>query len=72
MNDGLAFALAESQPGSLLLTGDGLLRSVATGVGIEVHGALWVIDQLHEHGVENAATLADAVVSENWCGLRLA
>lgn len=61
VNDGLAFALAESQPGCLLLTGDGLLRSVATGVGIEVHGVLWVIDQLHEHGIEHAAALADAL-----------
>ncbi len=31
----------------ILLTGDAQLRKVAESRGIQVHGALWVIDQLH-------------------------
>jgi hypothetical protein len=29
--------------------GDGLLRRIADGMGIEVHGVLWAIEQIEEH-----------------------
>ena len=38
IHDGFAFALAESRPGSILLTGDGSLREVAERHEVEVHG----------------------------------
>lgn len=43
-------ALAESQPGSILLTGDQGLRNRASTIGIEVYGVLWVSDQLETGG----------------------
>jgi predicted nucleic acid-binding protein len=61
INDGFAFAVAESHQGCILVTGDGLLRTVATEHGIEVHGVLWIIDELHHHTIEAPATLADAL-----------
>jgi predicted nucleic acid-binding protein len=47
VHDGFAFALAESHPNSILLSGDERLRSLAARHAIEVHGVLWVLDQLH-------------------------
>ena len=43
IHDGFAFALAESCPGCVLLSGDGGLRDLAAEHNIEVHGVLWVI-----------------------------
>ena len=57
VNDGFAFALAESQPGCILLTGDGGLRDLATQNQMEVHGVLWVIDEIHRNQIETAKTL---------------
>ncbi|GIV60064.1 MAG: hypothetical protein KatS3mg043_1153 [Rhodothermaceae bacterium] len=34
----------------LLLTGDNALRKLAQSLGIEVHGVLWVLDQLYDDG----------------------
>lgn len=61
INDGFAFAVAESHTGCILVTGDGLLRTVATEHGIEVHGVLWIIDELHRHEIAKPATLAEAL-----------
>lgn len=47
IHDGFAFALAERHPGCILLTGDRSLRTFATDRKIEVHGLLWIVDQLH-------------------------
>lgn len=43
--DTFAFALAESR-GWGLLTGDGTLRALAATKEVEMHGVLWVFDQL--------------------------
>ncbi len=43
--DTFAFAIAESR-GWGLLTGDGTLRKLATAEQIDMHGVLWVFDQL--------------------------
>ncbi len=48
IHDCFAFALAESIPDSIMLTGDGGLRTVATDHQIEVHGVLWAIDEIHK------------------------
>lgn len=47
VHDGFAYALAEMHTGSILLTGDGQLRALATTNKIEVHGVLWVVDEIH-------------------------
>jgi len=61
VHDGFAFALAESHRGCILLTGDGELRSLATRHKMEVHGVLWVIDEIHRHQIEKAKTLLAAL-----------
>jgi predicted nucleic acid-binding protein len=60
-HDGFAYALAETHPGCILLTGDGYLRTLATINKIEVHGLLWVIDQIHDHRLSAAKVLFDAL-----------
>lgn len=63
IHDGFAYALAESRPGCILLTGDGPLRTFARRQKIEVHGVLWVIDELHAHTISTAATLHAALLA---------
>lgn len=45
-NDCLSIALAESQPRSILLTGDQTLQNRASTIGIEVHDVHWVTSKL--------------------------
>lgn len=54
VHDGFAFALAECHPGCILLSGDELLRTLATKHSIEVHGVLWLLDELHRHRLVSA------------------
>lgn len=61
IHDGLAFALAESHDGCILVTGDGDLRTLAATYGIEVHGLLWIMEQIHQTGVKPGRDLAVAL-----------
>lgn len=61
IHDGFAYALAESRPGCILLTGDGPLRTFARRQKIEVHGVLWVIDELQVHAISTAGILLAAL-----------
>jgi predicted nucleic acid-binding protein len=61
VHDGFAFALAEDHSGSILLTGDGDLRALAEAHQIEVHGVLWVIDELYRCGVTSVEILCEAL-----------
>lgn len=61
IHDGFAFALAESRPGCILLTGDGGLRGLAEENDIEVHGVLWVIDEIHANGLATTQALLEAL-----------
>lgn len=61
IHDGFACALAESRPGCILLTGDGPLRTFARRQKIEVHGILWVIDELQAHAISTAGILLAAL-----------
>lgn len=61
IHDGLAFALAEQHAGCVLLAGDGALRTFAAAREVEVRGVLWVIDELHRHGIAPTETLLDAL-----------
>lgn len=61
VHDGFAFALAESYPGCILLTGDGELRNLAGQHNIEVHGVLWVVDEIHRCEIEEARLLLTAL-----------
>jgi hypothetical protein len=61
IHDCFAFTLAERNPGCILLTGDGLLRSAADGNGIEVHGVLWAIDEMHKASTATTTQIVDAL-----------
>ena len=61
IHDGFAFALAESRQGSILLTGDGRLRALAVEHGMEVHGVLWVIDEIHTNELAPAEALLEVL-----------
>ena len=61
LKDCFALALAEDIDNSILLTGDGPLRAIAEGNGIEVRGVLWVTDELESHGIVPLSRLHDAL-----------
>ena len=52
----------------MLLTGDQLLRQVATQAGMRVHGVLWVVDELHRRSACSENRLIS--VLERWRGDR--
>ena len=61
IHDGFAFALAEVNRGCILLTGDSSLRALAEASQIEVHGVLWVFDQIFTRELATAETLHAAL-----------
>jgi predicted nucleic acid-binding protein len=62
IHDGFAFALAETHARCILLTGDGSLRILAEAHHIEVHGVLWVVDEIHTNSLSTAASLHTALL----------
>ena len=53
--------MAEEIEEAILLTGDRLLRRVATDNAIEVHGVIWALDEFHRHAVVEPDRLALAI-----------
>lgn len=49
---------------AVLLTGDLGLRRAAVAGGVQVHGVLWIVDQLHRTGLCGASRLVAAL--EAW------
>ncbi|SRR5258708_3821706 len=62
IHDGFAFALAETNAGCILLTGDGALRTIAAAHRIAVHGVLWVVDEVHANKLGTPASLHAALL----------
>lgn len=62
--DGFALVTAEDHPGCILLTGDRRLRQLTEGREIEVHGVLWVAQQLKLHGTATDEALLSGL--ETW------
>ena len=60
-HDGFAYALAETHQGCILLTGDGYLRTLAAANKTEVHGFLWVVDEIHKNQLSAARILCAAL-----------
>jgi hypothetical protein len=58
--DAFAYALA-SVRGWTLLTGDGELRALAEVEGVEFYGVLWVLDQLFDNDVTEAAVIVSGL-----------
>lgn len=61
VHDGFAFALAESHRDCILLSGDDGLRTLAAKHAIEVHGVLWVLDQLHVARLAQAQAIVNVL-----------
>ena len=59
-----ALITATRQENAILLTGDNHLRKVAKVHGVRVHGALWIIDELHAAKICEVALLISALC--NW------
>ncbi|MCK1621203.1 hypothetical protein IVA96_32475 [Bradyrhizobium sp. 159] len=55
--------LAEDLKESILLTGDGKLRTVAVAKGWEVRGVLWVTDEIHSRGLATAHKLIQCLIA---------
>ena len=64
------YLVAKTQ-GVPLLTGDGRLRKRAVKDGVQVHGALWLLDQLIAHQVIATAHAAAALQAMLDAGTRL-
>jgi predicted nucleic acid-binding protein len=63
-NDCFCLVSTQCHGGGMLLTGDHLLREVATQAGVRVHGVLWVVDELHRRGACSESRLI--AVLECW------
>lgn len=62
--DGFALVVAEDRsPDAILLTGDRRLRTLAQESEIEVHGVLWIVEQLAIHEKASARSLIDALLA---------
>ena len=64
-NDCFCYVTAAVHSG-ILLTGDGLLRKVATNNGLRVHGVLWIVDKLEAAGGCDRSLLIQAL--DTWQG----
>lgn len=60
-NDCLVLVTTICQENGILLTGDNLLRKVATARTVRVHGVLWIIDELHAADVCEVELLVSAL-----------
>ena len=61
LNDCFALALAEQTENCILLTGDRTLRRTAMDRDIEVHGILWIIDELERTHLSTPQQLYEAL-----------
>lgn len=61
IHDCFAFTLAERTPNSILLSGDGKLRSIAEQHDLEVHGVLWLIEEMHKEATAAEELLVAAL-----------
>lgn len=61
IHDCFALTLAERTPGSILLAGDGRLRTVATEHNQDVRGVLWILDEMNAAATAAPARLLGAL-----------
>ena len=60
--DSFALALAAGRKWTLL-TGDGVLRTLARSLKVTCHGVLWVLDQIHMQGIAAPAELVSGLTA---------
>lgn len=61
VNDCFAYLVAHEFHNSILLTGDSSLRKLAIESRLEVHGVLWVIDEIYANGLASSKDIYDAL-----------
>lgn len=59
--DCFSLALVESMEDAMLLTGDQQLRTRAEGLGVVVHGVLWIADEIESAAALPLTDLAEAL-----------
>jgi len=59
--DCFSLVLTETMPDAVLLTGDQQLRKRAVSIGLDVHGILWVCEELDRHRKLAISEIADAL-----------
>jgi predicted nucleic acid-binding protein len=62
-NDAICLVTTVQYNGAILLTGDAALRRVAEAKAVQVHGVLWLLDELRAAGVANANLLRSALMT---------
>jgi predicted nucleic acid-binding protein len=62
-NDAICLVTTVQYDGAILLTGDAALRRVAEAKAVQVHGVLWLLDELQVAGVANANLLRSALMT---------
>lgn len=60
-NDCFCLVTTQCHEAGVLLTGDRTLRNVATSASVRVHGVLWAVDELRDHGVCEPSLLVTAL-----------
>lgn len=70
LEDCSAWKLARDEA-AMLLTGDGALRKKVSATGIEVHGSLWVLEELVEHKIIDPITACTKLQELQLLNLRL-
>lgn len=60
-NDCFCLVTTRRHENAILLTGDGQLRSVASGDGRRVHGVLWVVDELRRLALCDDSVIVEAL-----------
>lgn len=60
-NDCIALLSTQQYEEGILLTGDSQLRKTAQQFGLQVHGVLWAVDMLWEHGACKPEVCANAL-----------
>jgi predicted nucleic acid-binding protein len=62
-NDAICLVTTVRFDGAILLTGDAALRRVAEAKAVQVHGVLWLLDELQAAGIASASLLRSALVT---------
>ena len=60
--DSFALTLSESRRWTLL-TGDGVLRSLAHALKVACHGVLWILDEIHGEGIAHTTALVSGLTA---------
>lgn len=61
LNDCFAYVHAAKTQNSIILTSDIRLRTLAEDNSLEVHGIIWIFDEMYKHSIVRSTLLSDAL-----------